>query len=183
MRQNREIARVNSIQSLRIRGLESEVSHLLSENVSLREQSISLSQELERYEAAKMLHDGVYDVKAKIDGKLAELNNLVADLGALPRKCGKLYQEPTEPSESRHSRLSSFDLRRRAADTEYNATPEDGKLPIILEDKCYPRKTLEYVSDYVYRDRLRVVFAANDFTGCKNWTSLCKMLRILQGHQ
>lgn len=146
MRQNREIARVNSIQSLRIRSLESEVSHLLSENVSLREQSIALKQELERYEAAKMLHDGVYDVKAKIDGKLAELNNLVADLGALPRKCGKIHQEPAESSESRHSRPSIFDLRRKA-DTEYNAIPEDGKLPIILEDKCYPRKSLEYVPD------------------------------------
>src|SRR5699024_2821540 len=72
VRQNREIARVNSIQSLRIRSLESEVSHLLSENVSLREQSISLGQELERYEAAKMLHDSVHDIKAKLDGKLAE---------------------------------------------------------------------------------------------------------------
>lgn len=104
-----------------------------------------------------MLHDGVYDVKAKIDGKLAELNNLVADLGALPRKCGKLYQEPTESSESRHSRPSSFDLRRRA-DSEYNATPEDGKLPIILEDKCYPRKSLEYVFDYLSNKKTISIF-------------------------
>lgn len=142
VRQNREIARVNSIQSLRIRSLESEVSHLLSENVSLREQSISLSQELERYEAAKMLKDGVGDIKAKLDSKLAELNTLVADLGSLPRKCGKLYQESTESAESKYSRLSNFDLRRRATESEHNA---DGKLPVILEDKCYPRKTLEYV--------------------------------------
>lgn len=142
VRQNREIARVNSIQSLRIRSLESEVSHLLSENVSLREQSISLSQELERYEAAKMLNDGVCDIKAKLDSKLAELNSLVTDLGALPRRCGKLYEESTESAESKHSRLSSFDLRRRATESEHNA---DGKLPVILEDKCYPRKTLEYV--------------------------------------
>ena len=117
VRQNREIARVNSIQSLRIRSLESEVSHLLSENVSLREQSISLSQEL--YEAAKMLKDGVGDIKAKLDSKLAELNSLVTDLGALPRRCGKLYEESTESAESKHSRLSSFDLRRRATESDY----------------------------------------------------------------
>lgn len=145
MRQNREIARVNSIQSLRIRSLESEVSHLLSENVSLREQTISLSQELERYEAAKMLHDGVYDIKARLDNKLAELGSLVTDLGALPRKFGKLCDETGESTDQGHSRLSNLDRRRRATDAEYSAASEDGKLPVILEDKCYPRKTLEYV--------------------------------------
>jgi hypothetical protein len=62
VRQNREIARVNSIQSLRIRTLESDVSNLLAENVSLREQVIMLSQELERVESAKSLHDGVTQV-------------------------------------------------------------------------------------------------------------------------
>jgi hypothetical protein len=62
VRQNREIARVNSIQSLRIRTLESDVSNLLAENVSLREQVIMLSQELERFESAKSLHDGVTQV-------------------------------------------------------------------------------------------------------------------------
>lgn len=62
VRQNREIARVNSIQSLRIRTLESDVSNLLAENVSLREQVIMLSQELERIESAKSLHDGVSQV-------------------------------------------------------------------------------------------------------------------------
>ena len=145
VRQNREIARVNSIQSLRIRSLESEVSHLLSENVSLREQTISLSQELERYEAAKMLHDGVYDIKAKLDSKLAELCSLVTDLGALPRRYSKLCDGRAESTGSGHSRLSNMDWRRRATDAEYNAATEDGKLPVILEDKCYPRKTLEYV--------------------------------------
>lgn len=145
VRQNREIARVNSIQSLRIRSLESEVSHLLSENVSLREQTISLNQELERYEAAKMLHDGVYDIKAKLDSKLAELGSLVTDLGALPRRFGKLCDRRAESTDPEHSRLSNLDWRRRATDAEYNATAEDGKLPVILEDKCYPRNTLEYV--------------------------------------
>ncbi|BCR87022.1 shugoshin family protein [Aspergillus chevalieri] len=143
VRQNREIARVNSIQSLRIRSLESEVSHLLSENVSLREQTISLGQELERYEAVKMLHDGVYDIKAKLDSKLAELGSLVTDLGALPRRLGKLCDERAESTGPGHSRLSNLDWRRRATDAEYHAVTEDGKLPVILEDKCYPRKTLD----------------------------------------
>lgn len=94
-----------------------------------------------------MLHDGVYDIKAKLDGKLAELGSLITDLGGLPRKFGKLCEENAESTIPTHSRLSSVDLRRRATDSEYNSAPEDGRLPVILEDKCYPRKTLEYVFD------------------------------------
>ncbi|PYI04840.1 hypothetical protein BO78DRAFT_388208 [Aspergillus sclerotiicarbonarius CBS 121057] len=141
VRQNREIARVNSIQSLRIRSLESEVSHLLSENVSLREQVISLSQEVERYEAVRLLQDGVYDIKTRLDNKLAELNSLVADLGALPRRLCKRLTE--KPQSADHTRPIP-DWRPKYTDDELNAGQEgDGRLPVILEDKYYPRRTLE----------------------------------------
>ncbi|KAJ5772810.1 hypothetical protein N7457_007706 [Penicillium paradoxum] len=134
VRQNREIARVNSLQSLRIRSLESEVSHLLSENVSLRKQIINLTQETERLEAGKMLHNGIYDIKSKLDAKLAELNSLATELGSLPRKVGKLCSE-------------QFDRPKQAAEsrprTEDTNGGEDGRLPAIVEDKYYPRRTLE----------------------------------------
>ncbi|PYH64906.1 shugoshin family protein [Aspergillus vadensis CBS 113365] len=141
VRQNREIARVNSIQSLRIRSLESEVSHLLSENVSLREQVISLSQELERFEAVRLLQHGVYDIKTRLDSKLAELNNLVADLGALPRTFySKRAENPRDSSQHR----ALPDWKSKTSDDELNhGTGEDGRLPVILEDKYYPRRTLE----------------------------------------
>ncbi|KAB8259557.1 hypothetical protein BDV32DRAFT_56778 [Aspergillus pseudonomiae] len=141
VRQNREIARVNSIQSLRIRSLESEVSHLLSENVSLRERVINLSQEIERFEAAKLFQDGVYDIKARLDNKLMELGGLVADLGALPRKFNKPASGITEVA---HQERSGSDPRHNIAGLEaYPALEQDGRLPVILEDKYYPRKTLE----------------------------------------
>ena len=98
-----------------------------------------------------MLHDGVYDIKAKLDTQLAELGGLITDLGGLPRKFGKSCVENAEPTIPTHSRLSSVDLRRRATtDFEYNTAPEDGRLPAILEDKCYPRKTLECVFDLIF---------------------------------
>ncbi|KAL2783420.1 hypothetical protein BJX66DRAFT_318538 [Aspergillus keveii] len=148
VRQNREIARVNSIQSLRIRGLESEVSHLLSENVSLREQVITLTQELERFEAAKTLRDGVYDIKTRLDSKLVELGSLVTGLGNLPRQYSKTTRERAESeSESpteRHSRRPSFVNQVNGAESEPTLNLEvDGRLPVILEDKYYPRRTLE----------------------------------------
>ncbi|KAJ5420053.1 hypothetical protein N7465_002572 [Penicillium sp. CMV-2018d] len=134
VRQNREIARVNSLQSLRIRSLESEVSHLLSENVSLRKQVINLTQETERLEAGKMLHNGIYDIKSKLDAKLAELSNLAADLGSLPRKVGKLYDEQIDrPKQAAESRPRTEDMMEG----------EDGRLPAIIEDKYYPRQTLD----------------------------------------
>ncbi|KXG51666.1 uncharacterized protein PGRI_090590 [Penicillium griseofulvum] len=133
VRQNREIARVNSLQSLRIRSLESEVSHLLSENVSLRKQVINLTQETERLEAGKLLHNGIYDIKSKLDAKLAELSNLAADLGSLPRKVGKLCDQQLDRPKQAESRPRTEDM----------IGGEDGRLPAIIEDKYYPRQTLE----------------------------------------
>ncbi|KAJ5112969.1 hypothetical protein N7456_001503 [Penicillium angulare] len=135
VRQNREIARVNSIQSLRIRSLESEVSHLLAENVSLRQQVINLTQETERLETAKSLHNGVYDIKSRLDAKLAELNELTSELGMLPRKFGKVDKTDSE-------RPKAAESRPQISDPEQYGV-EDGKLPAILEDKYFPRRTLE----------------------------------------
>ncbi|KAJ5533653.1 hypothetical protein N7494_010205 [Penicillium frequentans] len=134
VRQNKEIARVNSMQSLRIRSLESEVAHLLAENVSLRQQVINVTQETERLEAAKMLHAGVYEIKSRLDAKIAELNDLASDLGMLPRKASKLDKSDPDRPKAAGSRPQAMDL---------DYTGEDGRLPAILEDKCYPRKTLE----------------------------------------
>ncbi|OQD84751.1 hypothetical protein PENANT_c012G03964 [Penicillium antarcticum] len=133
VRQNREIARMNSLQSLRIRSLESEVSHLLSENVLLRKQVINLTQETERLEAAKSLHDGIYDIKSKLDAKLAELSSLATDLGSLPRKMDKMCDEQSDRPKMAESRLRNED----------SMGYDDGRLPAIVEDQYYPRRTLE----------------------------------------
>ncbi|KAJ5131706.1 hypothetical protein N7448_005864 [Penicillium atrosanguineum] len=140
VRQNREIARVNSMQSLRIRSLESEISHLLGENVSLREQVINLTQEIDRLESAKLLYDGVYDIKSRLDAKVAELNGIASELGMLPRKIGKVGDKA---GDSDHSKATALDTRPRATDSEFNTGVDDGKLPAILEDKYFPRRTLE----------------------------------------
>lgn len=129
------------MQSLRIRSLESEVSHLLAENVSLREQVINLTQEIERLEAAKLLNDGISEIKGRLDTKLMELNSLVADLGTLPRRVGNASGEKSE--QSMRSRATATESRPRMTDPESHLGADDGKLPAILEDKCYPRRTLE----------------------------------------
>ncbi|KAJ5587943.1 uncharacterized protein N7459_003708 [Penicillium hispanicum] len=142
VRQNREIARVNSMQSLRIRSLESEVSHLLAENVSLREQVINLTQEIERLEAVKGLHNGVYEIKSRLDSKLAELSNLASELGMLPRRAGKLDggKSNIDPN---CRKATAPDLKARTAESEHLTEIDYGRLPPILENKYYPRRTLE----------------------------------------
>lgn len=126
------------MQSLRIRSLESEVSHLLAENVSLREQVINLTNDIDRLEAAKSLSDGVYEIKSRLDSKLAELNTIASDLGLLPRKASKL-NDGQLPQELNRPKATAPESRARATDPEM----DDGRLPAILEDKYYPRRTLE----------------------------------------
>jgi hypothetical protein len=100
-----------------------------------------LSQELERFDAAKSLHDGVYDIKTRLDGKLAELSDLVNELGTLPRKS---CDDRSGAGSLGQLKLSRFESTHRKPDPEINLVSEEqGGLPVILEDKCYPRETLE----------------------------------------
>jgi hypothetical protein len=58
----------------------------------------------------------------------------------LPRKVGKLGDKS---GDSDHPKATALDARSRATDAEYNTGIDDGKLPAILEDKHFPRRTLE----------------------------------------
>ncbi|EED20320.1 shugoshin family protein [Talaromyces stipitatus ATCC 10500] len=135
IRQNREIARVNSLQSLRIQGLETELSHLLKENAALKEQVISLQHDAEKYEAGRAFHKDIYQCKDKLAAKVAELNNLVNELGLLPAN----FQKKTAHLESAGESQRSSDPNRRPITWNDN----DDRLPTILEDKYFPRRTLD----------------------------------------
>ncbi|ERF74903.1 hypothetical protein EPUS_08955 [Endocarpon pusillum Z07020] len=149
IRQNREIARVNSTQSLRIRNLEAEISRLLAENIAIREQAINSAQEAERLRSSQRVFRDVSKLKEQLESKLSEVSTLVTELGALPEKA---------------KRRSSQHQRRRSGFVEPVQSPDqkdwrnrqtiggvvaverqlqEGRLPVIVEGKHYPRKTLE----------------------------------------
>ncbi|KAF7508220.1 hypothetical protein GJ744_009517 [Endocarpon pusillum] len=149
IRQNREIARVNSTQSLRIRNLEAEISRLLAENIAIREQAINSAQEAERLRSSQRAFRDVSKLKEQLESKLSEVSTLVTELGALPEKA---------------KRRSSQHQRRRSGFVEPVKSPDqkdwrnrqtiggvvagerqlqEGRLPVIVEGKHYPRKTLE----------------------------------------
>lgn len=131
------------MQSLRIRTLEADVSRLLAENIALRERVITLDHEVEKSNTIPYLGDGVSEVKWKLAAKLEELGTLVSELGTLPQVMKKppAFTAPTDAGE--HTSLERPNPPRPPL---FGANGyDDGRLPVILEDKYYPRRTLEYV--------------------------------------
>ena len=136
--------RVNSTQSIRIRNLESEVSRLLSENVSLREQIIKLHREAETSTELVVL-ESVNNVKSSLEAKLSELGRLVQELGNVQKNVDG-QRKQRRKSILRNSPKRSPDQRnwKNALTLSEVTGGADGRLPPILEDKYYPRRTMEY---------------------------------------
>ncbi|KAK3397363.1 hypothetical protein B0T20DRAFT_441186 [Sordaria brevicollis] len=140
LRQNRDIARVNSTQSLRIRGLENECARLLSENLELRSQVLRLEKELQD-NAAQRVADHALEVKAKMETQLAELSSLLASLGEpLSTRRPSEERKYAQPRPSVH-RSPPLRRARQEADQELLAEQE-GRLPPIYENKAYARATM-----------------------------------------
>ena len=134
--------RINSTQSVRIRNLETEVSRLLAENVSLREQVIKIQYEAESG-IRRSDRDKVYGVKRKLQERLGDIACLLEELeevGITKERPGRDARKAKRPSPT------SMDERQSRegaglADTKWEA---EGRLPPILENKALSRKTLEY---------------------------------------
>jgi hypothetical protein len=147
IRQNREIARVNSTQSLRIRNLEAEISRLLAENISLREQAINSAQEAERWRSSHKVITEVGHLKGRLESKLSEVSALITELGTLPEKAARrssYRRRSGVPEPVRSPDQKDWKNRQTiggviAGEREV----QEGRLPPIHEDKYYPRKTLE----------------------------------------
>ena len=139
MRQNRDIARANSTQSLRIRALENEVAKLLSDNLDLRGHILRLQNELENGKAQRTAAHAQH-IKSQLEGKLKEIGALLGGLGQTPASLPKGKTARASPSTS----PTQKNWKNLCSLSEAMAGQE-GRLPPILENKQYPRKTLEYV--------------------------------------
>ena len=135
--------RANSIQSVRIRTLECEVSQLLGENVSLREDIIKLQYEVERT-SNKYVLEGVDGVKGKLEAKLSELGNLVRELGEVHKNVEvKRTQKRRSINRSPPKRSPDQRVWKNTLTLSEAVGGADGRLPPIVEDKYYPRRTME----------------------------------------
>ena len=129
--------RANSTQSIRIRTLETEAAQLLEENISLREQVIRLTVELDRRNHSAGILSKVSATKRELEKKVQEMMKLVGGLSVLPHVGegkGKIVTGP-KPVEERVWR------------NEYllKVEQEQVGLEAIKEDVVYPRKSLRYV--------------------------------------
>ncbi|TGO91125.1 hypothetical protein BPOR_0038g00110 [Botrytis porri] len=166
-RQNRDIASVNSSQAVRIRSLENETLKLLAENLELREENLRLRSEIDNGKARRAA-DRVNVVKSQLEERLLEIGALISGLGEespqrkrsphVPRQFGGLRagsNPPRSPKENKWDNLDPLNEdgtsperkmppRKKMASSSEDIGSPDGKLPPILENKYYPRKTLEH---------------------------------------
>ncbi|KAI1107309.1 hypothetical protein F4804DRAFT_195214 [Jackrogersella minutella] len=146
LRQNRDIARINSTQSLKIRSLENECVRLLSENLDLRGQILRLQTELEDSKAQKIA-DHALEIKEKMEAQLAEWGAMLAGLGNEPIPKSR---SPRGPKKAKHrssiGRMSMSEWKRRDTMSSMKdleaAAAQEGRLPPIWENKPCPRETL-----------------------------------------
>ena len=130
---------------MRIRNLESEVSRLLGENVSLREQIIKLHYTLDN-SVGRGGWDKVDGLKQKLESGLTELGSILQELGEVQNKAVK--ECPAKRNITSHSspkRSPNPRQWKNNLNLSDFAGEVDGRLPPILEDKCFPRRTLKYV--------------------------------------
>lgn len=147
VRQNREIARANSIQSLRIRNLESEAARLLAENCSLREEITSLQAKLEKFQPNKTIDDEVIDLKCRLEGKLKEMSDLVVDLGQIPKRRGILTKDARLLNENGQAAADLF--HQKKLDRE-NLSNDLAGLPVIDEDFDHDGLVQKFVDTLVH---------------------------------
>ncbi|KAF7194715.1 Shugoshin [Pseudocercospora fuligena] len=136
IRQNRELAKNNSSQSLRIRSLELEVSKLLSDNLELREQVLGLQNEL--YDARVQASSAAAKrLKVQLRAQIAQLAGLVDGID----EDGSEGIEKAVPEEK--ERILSPSRREYRERQPLAELMRDTQMPTINEDKTFPRRTLD----------------------------------------
>lgn len=136
IRQNRELAKNNSSQSLRIRSLEIEVSRLLQTNLELREELLR-ARNAEHDARRQSNKEGVRGFKEEMMAKLRELSGIVEGIEE-PKE--EKDDGIAEREERRMSVLSQMEFRERQSLAELM---RDCQMPTIDENKMHPRRTLE----------------------------------------
>lgn len=155
LRQNRDIARVNSAQSLRIRSLEGECGRLLSDNLTLNGRVLELERDLDECREAQRIAGHALDIKTKMEAQLAQWGAMLGGLGV--ERAAKRHA-PSSPggttvARRRASTNRSPAARQRPRDSRSSADMaalQEGKLPPIQENTTYPRRTMKYVKSTVH---------------------------------
>lgn len=134
IRQNREFARVNSNQSIKIRTLETEVTELINENRQLREQILSLHNELQKHRGSPNVFEQVSNIHSQLQERLRDLQGLVGGL-----------EDVSKPRRRKRTTLDTSALLQIDRKSKMLAMQPEGIPSPIMEGKYYPRRTIESV--------------------------------------
>lgn len=116
---------------------------MLAENLDLREQIIQLQNELESGKAQRIA-DNTDVIKSQLQAKMLEVGALIASLGDGQ---AQKKRSPQAGNVTRASPRRSPDQRnwRNICTLSEAVAGQEGRLSPILENKSYPRRTLELV--------------------------------------
>lgn len=127
IRQNRELAKNNSSQSLRIRSLELDISRLSADNLELRNQVLRLENEV-----STVQRKAGGQVQADLRQKIQEMLGIVDCMQDDEAQDAALQPTTKKPLEG--------NWRERQTLSE---SMRENQMPTIQEDKQYPRRTLD----------------------------------------
>ncbi|KAK9246102.1 hypothetical protein V1506DRAFT_536270 [Lipomyces tetrasporus] len=133
LRQNRELARVNSSHSTRIGNLESKIASLISENLELRQQIITLEHSREQWITRKCS-----DVRMKVQLKVKEIEELL-DAFEMSAK-DAIYASPDGASDSSSGRRDSLDsiVGVPASAIHVSTRKKSSPKGIVMSPPAYP---------------------------------------------
>lgn len=122
--------------------------------------------------------EGVEIVKGNLEAKLAELGGLVQELGNVQKNVDSQRAQRRRSLSLRSPKKSPDQRNWKNALTLSEVTGgADGRLPPIVEDKYFPRRTMEYVF-------LRILYHnADSYPVLKNCLIYLRTVRTLPTHQ
>ncbi|KAK6439627.1 hypothetical protein LTR95_004160 [Oleoguttula sp. CCFEE 5521] len=136
IRQNRDLAKNNSEQNLRIRSLQLDVDRLLQTNLDLREEIIGLRKEVQ--DARKQSsRDGLRRFKDEMAAKMRQLSEMVEAMDELPEDEIEVREE--ELKQRRHSALQRMEFRDRQPLAQ---VMREHQMLTISENERKPRRSL-----------------------------------------
>lgn len=139
-RQNRELAKNNSAQSLKIRGLEGEVTKLLGANLELRQRCMRLQRKLKSEGA----NGGLERIQRELRRKLNELGGLVEGMQSLRTQPDEMENEDDQQDyEVDLQRILSPSQQQYRERQPLGELMRDSQMPTIAEGKSYPRQTMD----------------------------------------
>ena len=115
--------------------------------MALRQHIIRIQFDIDRHSESIRLDD-MGGIKEKLEAKLTEIGGLVQELGKIQTDAAN-RRSPKRRALSSNSPKKSPDQNvwKNVLSLAEVTGAADGRLPPIVEDKYYPRKTLEYAPE------------------------------------